>query len=122
MRITDRTNGGEHTSQLSRIAQSPPATDLSGGKASEDFSTVRSNNLAAEDVVDFQLGLSLDVVASTRADWSDRSPSESTPLFSGPSRFFDSPCFIFFWNREKVSRKLILSQDQRGWWCGKWST
>jgi len=57
----------DHTSQLSRIAQSPPTTDLSGGKASEDFSTVRRNNLAAEDAVCFQSGMSLDVVASTWA-------------------------------------------------------
>jgi len=105
-----------HTSQLSRIAQSPPATDLSGGKASEDFSTVRSNNLAVEAAVDFQFDLPLDVVASTRADWSDRSSSESIPLFSGPSLFFDSPCLIFFRNRENGARKLILLQD---WQCGQ---
>ena len=60
-----------NTSQLSRIVQSPAATDLSGGKASEDLSTVRSNNLTAEDVVDFQLDLFFDVVVSTRTDWSD---------------------------------------------------
>jgi len=49
------------------MAQSPAATDLSGGKASEALSTVRRNNLAAEDVVCFQSDLSLDVVASTWA-------------------------------------------------------
>jgi len=51
----------DHTSQLSRIAQSPAATDLSGGKASEARSTVRRNNLAAEAAVDFQFDSSLGV-------------------------------------------------------------
>ena len=48
------------TSQLSRIAQSPAATDLRGGKTSEVLSTVRRNNLAAEDAVSFQSDLFLD--------------------------------------------------------------
>ena len=52
-----------HTSQLSRIAQSPPATDLSGGKASEALSAVRRNSLAAEATVGFQLDSSLGVAA-----------------------------------------------------------
>ena len=55
------------TSQLSRIAQSPPATDLRGGKASEALSTVRRNNLAAEDAVCFQSGPSFGVVGSTES-------------------------------------------------------
>jgi len=55
----------EHTSQLSRMAQSPAATDLRGGKASEALSTVRRSNLAAEDAVSFQSVLSLDVVLLT---------------------------------------------------------
>jgi len=55
----------DHTSQLSRMAQSPAATDLSGGKASEALSTVRRSNLAAEDAVCFQSDLFLDAVAST---------------------------------------------------------
>jgi len=50
----------DHTSQLSRIAQSPAATDLRGGKASEALSTVRRSNLAVEDAVCFQSDLSLD--------------------------------------------------------------
>ena len=47
------------------MAQSPAATDLSGGKASEALSTVRRNNLAAEDAVYFQSNSSLDAVVST---------------------------------------------------------
>ena len=54
----------DHTSQLSRIAQSPAATDLSGGKASEALSTVRRINLAAEAAVDIQFDSTLDVAAS----------------------------------------------------------
>ena len=42
-----------HTSQFSMIKQRPPATDLSGGKASADTLTPCRNNLAAEDAVDF---------------------------------------------------------------------
>jgi hypothetical protein len=56
----------DRTSQLSRIAQSPPATDLRGGKASDALSTVRRNNLAAEDAVFFQSDSALDVAAPTR--------------------------------------------------------
>ena len=55
----------DRTSQLSRIAQSPPATDLSGGKASEALSTVRRNNFAAEDAVFFHSDLSLDATTPT---------------------------------------------------------
>ena len=54
----------DHTSQLSRMAQSPAATDLSGGKASEALSTVWSNNLPAEAAVDIHSGPTLGVVAS----------------------------------------------------------
>jgi len=54
----------DHTSQLSRMAQSPAATDLSGGKASEALSTVRSNNLPTEAAVDIHAGPTLGVVAS----------------------------------------------------------
>ena len=43
-----------HTSEFSRIAQRPPKTDLSGGKASEDSFTVRRINLAVAGTVDFQ--------------------------------------------------------------------
>ena len=53
-----------HTSQLSKIAQSPAATDLSGGKASEVLSTVRRNSLAAEDAVDPHLNLFFEVVSA----------------------------------------------------------
>ena len=46
----------EHrTSQFSRTKQRPLATDLSGPKASEESLTPRRSNLAAADVVDFQL-------------------------------------------------------------------
>ena len=55
----------DSTSQLSRIAQSPAAADLSGGKASEALSTVRKNNLAAEDTVSFKSDLFLDMAAPT---------------------------------------------------------
>ena len=55
----------DRTSQLSRIAQSPAATDFSGGKTSETLSTVRRDNLVAEAAVCFQSDLSLDVVPST---------------------------------------------------------
>ena len=53
------------TLQLSRIVQSPAATDFRGGKVSEVLSTVRRNNLAAEDAACLQSDLSLDAVVST---------------------------------------------------------
>ena len=51
--IVDSVQEG-HTSQFSRIKQRPPATDLSGPKASADSLTPRRSNLAAEDAVDFR--------------------------------------------------------------------
>jgi len=44
----------EHTSQFSKIKQRPPATDLSGLRASADLLTPRRSSLAAADAVDFQ--------------------------------------------------------------------
>ena len=46
------------TSQFSRIKQRPPATDLSGPKASAVSLTPRSSSLAVATAVDLQLGLS----------------------------------------------------------------
>ena len=47
----------DRTSQFSRIKQRPPATDLSGPKASADSLTPRRSNLAVEAAVDFQFDL-----------------------------------------------------------------
>ena len=46
-----------HTSQWSRITESPPATDLRGGKASEDPFTILMANLVVAYAVDFQFVL-----------------------------------------------------------------
>jgi len=99
------------TSQFSRIAQSPPATDLRGGKASEALSTVWRNILAAEDVVRPQSGLS---GCRDELEWSN--PSLPTPAgrSSLPLPIFDSFSLAFFRNPEKVRRKLMLSQDRCG--------
>ena len=48
---------GGLTSQFSRMKQRPPATDLSGPKASAESLTPRSNSLAVADAVDFQFDL-----------------------------------------------------------------
>jgi len=48
---------GDRTSQLSRIKQRPPATDLRGPKASAESLTPRRSNPAIADVVDFQFDL-----------------------------------------------------------------
>ena len=45
------------TSQFSRIKQRPPATALSGPKASAESLTPRSSHLAVADAVDFQSDL-----------------------------------------------------------------
>ena len=50
----DRVCGGDRTSQLSKIKHRPPATDLSGPKASAESLTPRRINLAVADAVDFQ--------------------------------------------------------------------
>ena len=50
------------TSQFSKMKQSPPATDLSGPKASEESLTPRRNSLAVADAVDFQSDLFLSSV------------------------------------------------------------
>ena len=49
--------GKDRTSQFSRTKQRPPATDLSGPKASTESLTPRRTNLAEDDAVDFQSGL-----------------------------------------------------------------
>jgi len=43
------------TSQFLRIAERLPATDLRGGKASEESFTILMANLVAENAVNFQL-------------------------------------------------------------------
>jgi len=50
----------DRTSQCLRIAERPPATDLRGGKASEDSFTIWMANLVVEYAVDFRLDLFLD--------------------------------------------------------------
>ena len=46
-----------HTSQWSKIAESPPTTDLRGGKTSEDSFTMLMANLVVAYAVDFQFVL-----------------------------------------------------------------
>ena len=55
--------GRHRTSQLSRMKQRPPATDLSGPKASAESLTARRTNLAEDDAVDFQFGVFSSVAA-----------------------------------------------------------
>lgn len=55
----------DHTSQFSRIKQRPPATDLSGGNASDDPLTPWRNNLAVADALDFQRDPFLSAVSGT---------------------------------------------------------
>jgi len=51
----------DRTSQCFRMAERPPATDLRGGKTSEDSFTICIANLVVEYAVDFRLDLFLDV-------------------------------------------------------------
>ena len=94
----------DRTSQLSKTAQSPPATDLRGGKASEDLSTVRRNNFAAEDVVFFQSDLSDCDDKLEGSNPSLPAPAGRSSLFSP---IFDSFSFAFLRNPERDSRKLM---------------
>ena len=54
MSVVDRGYEERQTSQLSKIKQRPPATDLSGPKASAESVTPRRSNLAVAYAVDFQ--------------------------------------------------------------------
>ena len=129
----------DRTSQLSRIAQRPAATDLSGGKTSEALSTVRRNNLAAEDVVCFQsdlfdckdkLELGCNPASGSGAgmarfggggcrgeelEWSDPPLPTSAGRSSLLPPIFDSFSFAFFRNPERVCRKLMSLQDRCGY-------
>ena len=57
----------DHTSQLSRITQSPAAADMSGGKAPETLSTVWKN-FAVEEAVWFQSDSFSETVTSPGAE------------------------------------------------------
>ena len=52
----------DHTSQWFMMAERPPASDLRGGKASEDSFTMLMANFVVAYVVDFQSGLFLSIV------------------------------------------------------------
>ena len=67
----------DHTSEFSRIAQSPPAMDLSGGMVSEDSFTVRRNSPAVADAVDFQLDSFLSTAILGSTSWLGRGTSGS---------------------------------------------
>ena len=70
------------TSQFSRMKQRPPATDLSGPKASAESLTARSTNLAEDEAVDPQPGLFSSVTAlAPTFSFSALGPS---PACSGP--------------------------------------
>jgi len=55
--IVDGTREMDHTSQCLRTTARPPATDLSGGKTSEDSFTKSMTTLVEEYMADFQLDL-----------------------------------------------------------------
>ena len=52
----------DHTSQWFRMAERPPATDLRGGKASDESFTIWTASLVAAYVVDFQSDLVSSIV------------------------------------------------------------
>ena len=76
------------TSQLSRMKQRPPATDLSGPKASEESLTPRSRNLAP------------DVMRDTNFC----SLSMTSPALGFKAMFDGSECGAFFWPKTDRSR------------------
>ena len=122
-----------HTSQFSRIKQRPPATDLSGPKASEVSLTPRRSNFAEAAAVDFQLDL-----CSSAAALLALSPVRSPPSCALPVSEFEagfwltslapagvlsdlglllvSGCLSFFFSRENESRKLMAMLGLRRWW------
>ena len=56
---------GRHTSQWFRMVESPPATDLRGGKASEDSFTIWIASLVVAYTVDFRPDLFSSIFGST---------------------------------------------------------
>ena len=61
----------DRTSQCFRMAERPPATDLRGGKTSEDSFTIWIANLVVEYAVDFRLDLFLDVALGSAVSSED---------------------------------------------------
>ena len=61
----------DRTSQCFRMAERPPATDLRGGKTSEDSFTIWIASLVVEYAVDFRLDLFLDVALGSAVSSED---------------------------------------------------
>jgi len=93
-----------HTSQFSKIKQRPPATDLSGGKASAESLTPRRSNLAGATTVDVQF----DPLPSAGA---------SAPVLSDSGLFPLNGCLSFFFILENESRMSSMSVLGQGRWC-----
>ena len=94
-----------HTSQFSRIKQRPPATDLSGGKASAESLTPRRSNLAEAATVDVQF----DPLPSAAAP---------APVLSDLRLLSLNGCLSFFFNLENEPRMSSMSVLGQGrWWC-----
>jgi len=90
----------DHTSQCFRMAERPPATDLRGGKTSEDSFTIWMASLVAEYAVDFRLDLLLGAVPRSTVS------SEDPMRFLFPGLKTDRIRF------EAVERSVLR---ERGW-------
>ena len=81
--IADYLRGGSHTSQFSKIKQRPPATDLSGPKASDELLTPRRTNLAEAVAVVVQSD-SLSPLVALGPTLSSSAPGPSPPRSRSP--------------------------------------
>ena len=134
--------GRHRTSQFSRMKQRPPATDLSGPKASDESLTARRTNLAEDDAVDFQPCLfssaaelapkfsfpvlgpvpscsrpppvePRDCGCGNELDEPTLSPRPLAPCLSPLRLLLPNRCLIPFLNLENESRRLSMSASSR---------
>jgi len=77
---SDDAREANHTSQWFRMTERPPATDLRGGKTSEDSFTILMASLVVACAVDFQS----DLFSGTALDSTVRPGDSGRPLRSLP--------------------------------------
>ena len=111
---------GGRTSQFSKIKQRPPATDLSGGKASAESLTPRRSSLAEAGAVDLQpdFFLSVATLGSGCGSEPDAGPALSPcPVFSALRLLPVSRYLTSFFSLENDSRRSSMSvSGKRRWW------
>jgi hypothetical protein len=109
-----------HTSQLSRIKQRPPATDLRGLKTSAESLTPRSNSLAVADAVDFQSDFFPSVVfgspsSGCETSWPGFGMAEVTTFVGGTVRngMIRGTPFAYRHRRARSMAKMLADRPEQ---------